>query len=1022
MSPPGQRVADLRTPRPGETPSGGRRAVERVPWVYVLVFVIGTALVAGFVWYHIDSERRVALEHWRARMSTVADDRARLISAWLHGRRADAEVLAAFPPVRALLSGGGDAGPVVTTHLDRVAQAYGYASIAVVDRQGRVVARSSGMGEFGPAVAELGAAAGRTGTMRVDLPPDAPKQKLLSLAVPVEPAGRGEARPALGAVVIRLNPVTGLFPLLTEETVPTRTGEVVLFRTDGDGAYLSPLRHPNAGWAAHRRSLETLRARAHVAPQEPEAFTETTDYREVPVFAATRWIAPAGWGLVLKIDKTEAMANFHHSGKLAGMAAAFLTLALAAFLISLWRQRQRADLLNAQMRHERAIFNLKSYAEKIVANVPSGLLVLSADLRVLSANRSFLESFTLRHDEVLGQRLEEILYADGLFPRIREVVQTGVAQHDILFDLTLTTRGETRPVRITMSGIRIAEEEDARLLLILQDLTEEERLHAARRVSEQRFHDLVQELDAIVWEADAATLRFTFVSERAERILGYPSDQWLRQPDFWETRIHPDDRERTLALSRAALAKRADHEFEYRARAADGRVIWLRDIVHVARDPKGAPRQLRGITLDLTERKRAEEALRESEGQLRQSQKMEAVGQLAGGIAHDFNNLLMVIQGDSDLILRRLPEQSNMRHNVEGIREAAQQAAALTRQLLAFSRKQVLAPKVVDLNTIVDGMHPMLQRLLGETIHLVTVSSSDLGLVKADPGQIEQVIMNLAVNSRDAMPDGGQLTIETGLLELDEASARQHSGATPGRYAMLAVADTGCGMDEKTRSRLFEPFFTTKEQGKGTGLGLSTVYGIVEQSGGHIWVYSELGKGTTFKICLPVVAEDVAPDRDGVEVLEPPSTGAETVLLVEDAARVREVVREILEISGYRILEAPHGAAALEISQRHEGTIHLMVTDVVMPQMSGRELAQRLAPLRPEMRVLYMSGYTDDAIVRHGILEEGTAFLSKPFTPDALAAKVRALLDAPAPDADRAAPRRPAPGAPRATAGAGPRR
>jgi PAS domain S-box-containing protein len=1021
MSTPGQRVADSRTSRPGETPSGGRRAVERVPWVYVLVFVTGTALVAGFMWHHIGSERRVALEHWRARMSTGADDRARLISAWLHGRRADAEVLAAFPPVRALLSGGGDAGPVVTTHLDRVAQAYGYASIAVVDRQGRVVARSSGVGDLGSADAELGAAAARTGAMRADLPADAPKHTLLSLAVPVEPPGRGDGRAALGAVVIRMDPVTGLFPLLTEETVPTRTGEVLLFRADGDGAYLSPLRHPNAGWGARRRSLDTLRGRAHVAPQEPDVFTETTDYREVPVFAATRWIAPAGWGLVLKIDKSEAMADFHHSGKLAGLAAAFLTLALAAFLISLWRQGQRAELLKAQMRHERAIFNLKSYAEKIVANVPSGLLVLSADLRVLSANRSFLESFMLRHDEVLGHRLEEILYADRLFPRIREVVQTGVAQHDILFDLTLTTRGETRPVRITMSGIRIAEEEDARLLLILQDLTEEERLHAARRVSEQRFHDLVQELDAIVWEADAATLRFTFVSERAERILGYPSDQWLRQPSFWETRIHPDDRERTLALSRAALARRADHEFEYRARTADGQVIWLRDIVHVARDPKGAPRQLRGITLDLTERKRAEEALRESEGQLRQAQKMDAVGQLAGGIAHDFNNLLMVIQGDSDLILRRLPEQSSMRRNVVGIREAAQQAAALTRQLLAFSRKQVLAPKVLDLNTIVDGMHPMLQRLLGETIHLVTVSSPDLGLVKADPGQIEQVIMNLAVNSRDAMPDGGQLTIETGSLELDEASARQHSGATPGRYAMLAVTDTGCGMDEKTRARLFEPFFTTKEQGKGTGLGLSTVYGIVEQSGGHIWVYSELGKGTTFKICLPAVEDAVAPDRDGVEVPEPPSTGAETVLLVEDAARVREVVREILEINGYRILEAPHGAAALEISQRHEGPIHLMVTDVVMPQMSGRELAQRLAPLRPEMRVLYMSGYTDDAIVRHGILEEGTAFLSKPFTPDALAAKVRSLLDAPAPDA-AAAPRRPAPEVGRATAGAGPRR
>ena len=1020
------RVSYTKASGADDAPPTGRRAVEGVPWLYILVFLLGMTLIAGFMWYHIEAERRVAQEHWRARLSTVADDRARLISAWINGRRADAEVLAALPPVRALVAGsGGDTPQVVAAHLDRVARAYGYLAIAIVDRHARTLARSTGSPELSAAAGELGATAARTGAFRIDLPPESASDKLLSFAAPVSADNaRPDGRPAPGAVVVRMSPGSGLFPLLTEETVPTRTGEIVLFRTDGDGAYLSPLRHSTAGWAALRRSLDALgeKARAAVA-QESDTFTETTDYREVPVFAATRWIAPAGWGLVLKIDKSEAMGEFHQSGKLAGLAAAFLTLALGGFLISLWRQRQRSDLLNAQMTHERAIFNLKSYAEKIVANVPSGLLVLSADLRVLSANRSFLESFFLRHDEVQGQRLEEIMHGDGLFPRIREVLQTGVAQHDILFDLKLTARGETRPVRITMSGIRIAEEEDARLLLILQDLTEEERLHAARRVSEQRFHDLVQELDAIVWEAEAHTLKFTFVSQRAEGILGYPVEHWLRERDFWAGRIHPEDRERTLALSRAALARGKDHEFEYRAIAADGRVIWLRDIVHVARDPRGDARQLRGITLDLTERKRAEEALRESEGQLRQAQKMEAVGQLAGGIAHDFNNLLMVIQGDSDLILRRLPDGNPMRKNAEGIREAAQQAATLTRQLLAFSRKQVLAPRVVDLNSIVASMHPMLQRLLGETIHLVTVPSPDLGSVKADPGQIEQVIMNLAVNSRDAMPDGGRLTIETGPLHLDEVSARQHGGAAPGHYAMLAVTDTGCGMDEATRSRLFEPFFTTKEQGKGTGLGLSTVYGIVEQSGGHIWVYSELGRGTTIKICLPVAAEEVVAVADTSDVLAPPIKGAETILLVEDAARVREVVREILEMNGYRILEAQHGAEALEISGRHDGPIHLMVTDVVMPQMSGRELAQRLAPLRPEMRVLYMSGYTDDAIVRHGVLEAGTAFLSKPFTPDALAAKVRSLLDAAPGDPGVPLPRRPGPPASaRAIAGAGTRR
>jgi methylmalonyl-CoA mutase cobalamin-binding domain/chain len=647
------------------------------------------------------------------------------------------------------------------------------------------------------------------------------------------------------------------------------------------------------------------------------AFAEITDYRGAPVLAAARWIPGPGWGLALKIDRDEALEDFRQARYLTGAAAIFLILAEGSLLIGLWRQRQRAQLLRAQIRQERAIFNLKSYAEKIVASVPSGLLVLSGDLRILSANRSFLESFSLNNAAVAGRRLDEVAKADGLLVRIREVLQTGVAQHDVLFDLHFANRRESRPVRITITSIRIAEEEEARLLLTIQDLLEEERLHAARRASEQRFRDLVQGLDAIVWEADAASLRFTFVSHRAEGLLGFPPEHWLREPDFFALRIHKDDRERAIGQCRAAIATATDHEFEYRALAADGRVLWLRDIIHVLRDSGGRPRQLRGLTVDLTERKRSEVALRESEDQLRQAQKMDAVGQLAGGIAHDFNNLLMVIQGDSDLIRRKLPEEHPLRRNVDGIREASQQAAALTRQLLAFSRKQVLALKVVDLNGIVGGMQAMLERLVGETIQLVFVPKPDLGYVKADPSQLEQVIMNLTVNARDAMPDGGRLTMETDQLELDAPAAAGHGAATPGRYVVLAVSDTGCGMDEATKARLFEPFFTTKEPGRGTGLGLSTVYGIVRQSGGHIWVYSEPGHGTTFKICLPVVAEE--PDRAGPVDGGGKTRGAETVLLVEDAPRVREVVREILEMNGYAVLEARHGQEAIDLSQRHSG-------------------------------------------------------------------------------------------------------
>ena len=379
--------------------------------------------------------------------------------------------------------------------------------------------------------------------------------------------------------------------------------------------------------------------------------------------------------------------------------------------------------------------------------------------------------------------------------------------------------------------------------------------------------------------------------------------------------------------------------------------------------------------------------------QLRQSQKMEAVGQLAGGVAHDFNNLLTAISGYSDLGLRRLPENDPLRRNLEEIKKASARAGSLTRQLLAFSRKQMLQAKVIDLNAIVSEMDRMLRRLIGEDIDLVTFLEPSSCRIKADPGQIEQVVLNLAVNARDAMPRGGKLTIETGRVYLDEVYARAHVAVKSGHYIMLAISDTGTGMDIDTQERVFEPFFTTKEVGKGTGLGLSTVYGIVKQSGGNIWVYSELGKGSTFKVYLPIVNESVETESKGANAES--YRGKETILLVEDEEMVRNLSREILEMNGYRVLTASDGEQAARLCETIDEEIHLMVTDVVMPQMSGRELSERVSKQRPEMAVLYMSGYTDDAIVRHGVLDDGMPFLQKPFTPDALARKVRELLEQP---------------------------
>jgi PAS domain S-box-containing protein len=396
------------------------------------------------------------------------------------------------------------------------------------------------------------------------------------------------------------------------------------------------------------------------------------------------------------------------------------------------------------------------------------------------------------------------------------------------------------------------------------------------------------------------------------------------------------------------------------------------------------------------ERVRAEEERAALQEQLRQSQKMEAVGQLAGGVAHDFNNLLTVIHGYSELILSEIDGKDRFFQDVHEIKAASERAASLTRQLLAFSRKQVLQPKVLDLNSLVLNIEKMLRRMIGEDIELATLLTNDLGRIKADPGQVEQVILNLAVNARDAMPKGGKLTIETTNVELDENYARSHVGVFPGRYVKLSVSDAGIGMPPEIRAKIFEPFFTTKESGKGTGLGLSTVYGIVKQSGGNIWVYSEPGQGTTFKIYLPVIEEGATDSFSATFVSSQPFQGSETVLLVEDEKAVRMLASTILRKSGYKVLEAANGEEALRIVHgQPPRSIQLMLTDVVMPGLSGRQLAGRVASLQPTTKILYMSGYTDNAIVHHGVLDPGTAYIEKPFTPETLASKVREVLDSP---------------------------
>ena len=609
-----------------------------------------------------------------------------------------------------------------------------------------------------------------------------------------------------------------------------------------------------------------------------------------------------------------------------------------------------------------------------------GIAMLNDKGHVIYANAAFAEMLGFAGSEqMVGQTWRTVLAwqdIDRLQPEVRLSLQ-----RNRKWSGPLSLRrpdGSSLPVEMTVTKLV-----DGGTLCACRDLSQKQQSERARAEAEAKYQMLVEQMNAITYMAEIGIDgQWYYVSPQVEQILGYTQDEWLSISRNWAQLIHPDDLP-TLVAAEEASAKGEPFQAEFRIRRKDGREVWLSDTGVVVQGSEQHP-VMEGIMVDITERKLLET-------QLQQSRKMEAVGRLAGGIAHDFNNLLTIITGYTDLALSRPGVPLELRIDIERVESAAGRAAALVRQLLAFSRKQVLQPKTLDLNAIVVNMDSLLRRLIDDNIEMVTRVQHDLGKVKADPAQIEQVIMNLVVNARDAMPDGGRLVLETTNLDLDAAYASEHVSVKPGHYVMLAVSDTGIGMDEQTLAHIFEPFYTTKEGGRGTGLGLSTVYGIVKQSGGYIWVYSEPGKGSTFKLYLPRVAEGLEESAPQPAQLED-KRGTETILLVEDEEAVRDLIVTILSHRGYAVVVARHPEHAEEIATKFPREIHLLLTDVVMPGTSGRELAARIGARRPGIRVLYMSGYTENVITSGGMLEKGLAFLQKPFSPAVLSQKVREVL------------------------------
>ena len=616
-----------------------------------------------------------------------------------------------------------------------------------------------------------------------------------------------------------------------------------------------------------------------------------------------------------------------------------------------------------------------------------GLFITSPRGKILDMNKKGIMMFGYdTKDEILSLDLERDVYA---YPpdrkRILAMVNAqGTAEYEVVVK---KKNGEEMLTYCSLTAVKDEQGAITTYRGIIRDITERKKVEEALRESEEKYRDLVENINDILYATDEHGT-VTYIAPTIESLSGYTTSEIIGRP-FSEF-VYKEDIPFVLEKFQQDVSGHAEPN-EYRMLTKSGVVRWVRTSSRpFFRETRVVG--LRGVTTDVTDRKRAEEESEALREQLRQSQKMEAIGRLAGGIAHDFNNLLTIIKGYSQLSLIELKEDSPLKGSIEQIDKATDRAADLVRQLLAFSRRQILEMRVLDLNTTLANLHNMLRRLIGEDIELTMVLAEDLGRVKTDLGWIEQAIMNLVVNAKDAMPKGGKLTIETANVELDEAYARAHVAVTSGRYVMIAVSDTGAGMTPEVRERLFEPFFSTKEKDKGTGLGLSTVYGIVKQSGGNIWVYSEPGNGSTFKIYLPRVDEPLEQPREkllGDELLR----GSETIRLVEDEEEVRKLAVRVLERQGYKVLSARDGDEALLVCERHKDPIHLMLTDVVMPGMSGHEVAKRSEPSHPEMKVLYMSGYTDNAIVMHGVLVQGVNYIQKPFTVNGLTKKVREVLE-----------------------------
>ena len=743
--------------------------------------------------------------------------------------------------------------------------------------------------------------------------------------------------------------------------------------------------HAEAGLGEAFKPMVELLQRGEIPACGQQALTQPA-----PVVVNDPSTTCAGCPLASSYEGQGGMtARLEHRGKVYGLLAASIPpeyaddeeeqdlfqevagdIAFALHSIKIEEERKRA---------EERLRLLSSVAEQ----AGDGMAVADMDGHIIFANRAWAEMHGYEHDELIGKHLSafhnERQLKEEVKPFNEQVLLKGQHEGEVGHK---RRDGSEFPTYMTTTVLRDDHGKVVGLIGAARDITERKRAQAALRESERKYRTLVENIPQKVFLKDAKSV-YVSCNEHYARDLGISPDAVVGKTDY---DFYPEEiADKYRADDRRVMESGETKEIEEKY-VRDGEEIFVYTVKTPVKDETGNTIGVFGVHEDITERKQLQE-------QFLQAQKMEAIGRLAGGVAHDFNNLLTVVLGYSEMLLHNLKDGRSRSH-VEAISSAAEKAGRLTSQLLAFSSKQMREPRVLNINEVVTEMGKMLRRVIGEDIELVVVLGKDLNHVRIDPGQIEQVIMNLVVNARDAMPDGGKLVIETANVGLDAEYASAHLGVQPGDYVMLAVTDTGHGMDEATQKRVFEPFFTTKEVGAGTGLGLSTVYGIAKQNEGNVWVYSEPEMGATFKVYLPVIKGERATAPVKKMASEIPD-GSETILVVEDEEVVRELAKQVLEQKSYKVLTARHGPDALIVSEQYDGTIHLLLTDVVMPEMNGKELAERLKALRSDLRVIYMSGYADAAIFQNGSVPESAAYLQKPFTPDSLLLKLREVLDEP---------------------------